>query len=246
MLKYLWTVTQDLFVTVTLVTLMHAALSRLCDKRGTRIHGAGILLGVLASAALAAVKGTTNKIVSSHWNHYIYAVTLALILLFIILCLVLRRKGGLIVAIVGAGVSAVIIFYHLPGVMLYPFNFNTMGEGYLSSYYMVRMAGFVIVFAPVILVRCPYPPCANGHIPALRRAARRRCVLFRTLLRAMGQSRQVAALAGEVHQGGLRLDRRLDDVHGEPLDVVHLGRGGAGGGGAGDRLRTEHSRHRAL
>ena len=144
MLKYLWTVTQDLFVTVTLVTLMHAALLRLCDKRGTRVHGAGILLGVLASAALAAVKGTTNKIVSSHWNHYIYAVTLALILLFIILCLVLRRKGSLVVAIVGAGVSAVVIFYHLPGVMLYPFNFNTMGNGYLSGYYMVRMAGFVI------------------------------------------------------------------------------------------------------
>ena len=144
MLKYLWTVTQDLFVTVTLVTLMHAALQRICDKRGTRVHGAGILLGALASAALAAVKGTTNKIVSSHWNHYIYAVTLAFILVFILLCLFVRRKGGLIKAIVGAGVSAVIIFYHLPGVMLYPFNFNTMGEGYLSSYYMVRMTGFVI------------------------------------------------------------------------------------------------------
>ena len=144
MLKYLWTVTQDLFVTVTLVTLMHATLSRLCDKRGTRVHGAGILLGVLTSAALAAVKGTTNKIVSSHWNHYIYAVTLALILAFIALCLFVRHKGGLVKAIVGAGVSAVIIFYHLPGVMLYPFNFNTMGEGYLSSYYMVRMTGFLI------------------------------------------------------------------------------------------------------
>ena len=106
MLKYLWTVTQDLFVTVTLVTLMHAVLTRLCDKRGARVHGAGILLGVLASAALAAVKGTTNKIVSSHWNHYIYAATLALILLFILLCLILRRKGGIVKAVAGAGVVA--------------------------------------------------------------------------------------------------------------------------------------------
>ncbi len=150
MLKYLWTVTQDLFVTVTMVTLMHAVLTRLCDKRGARVHGAGILLGVLASAALATVKGTTNKIVSSHWNHYIYAVTLALILLFILLCLILQRKGGLVKAVVGAGVSAVVIFYHLPGVMLYPFNFNTMGEGYLSGYYMVRMAGFVIALVLLI------------------------------------------------------------------------------------------------
>ena len=28
--------------------------------------------------------------------------------------------------------------------LLYPFNFNTMGEGYLSSYYMVRMAGWLL------------------------------------------------------------------------------------------------------
>ena len=166
MLKYLWTVTQDLFVTVTLVTLMHAALQRMCDKRGPRVHGAGILLGVLASAALAAVKGTTNKIVSSHWNHYIYAVILAFILVFILLCLFVRRKSGLIKAIVGAGVSAVIIFYHLPGVMLYPFNFNTMGEGYLSGYYMVRMAGFVIALVLLIAYSRLLSLCAVHIRPA--------------------------------------------------------------------------------
>ena len=166
MLKYLWTVTQDLFVTVTMVTLMHAVLTRLCDKRGARIHGAGILLGVLASAALATVKGTTNKIVSSHWNHYIYAVTLALILLFILLCLILRRKGGFVKAVVGAGVSDVVIFYHLPGVMLYPFNFNTMGEGYLSGYYMVRMAGFVIALVLLIAYSRLLSLCAVHIRPA--------------------------------------------------------------------------------
>ncbi|MBR1821195.1 MAG: DUF2318 domain-containing protein [Clostridia bacterium] len=151
MLKYLWTVTQDLFVTVTLVTLMHALLERLYDKFGRRLHGIAIGASVIASAALAAVKGTTNKIVSSHWNHYIYAFTLAFILAFIILCLILGRRegarrgvGGTLLCLAGAGVSAAVIFYHLPGVMLYPFNFNTMGNGYLSSYYMVRLLGWLI------------------------------------------------------------------------------------------------------
>ena len=92
MLKYLWTVTQDLFVTVTLVTLMHAALNRVCGKTGRRVHAGAIIASVLASAALAAVKGTTNKIVSSHWNHYIYAVTLAFIIAFVVLCLIFGRS----------------------------------------------------------------------------------------------------------------------------------------------------------
>ena len=77
MLKYLWTVTQDLFVTVTLVTWMHAVLSRRFDRYGRRFHGVLIVLGVVASAILAAVKGNSNKIITSHWNHYIYAFILS-------------------------------------------------------------------------------------------------------------------------------------------------------------------------
>ena len=151
MLKYLWTVTQDLFVTVTLVTWMHAVLGRLHGRFGRRFHGVGIVVGVLASAALAAVKCTTNKIVSSRWNHYIYVFILAFSLVFILMALITGRREngrrgfkGLLTCLAGTGLSATLIFYQLPGVMLHPFNFNTMGEGYLSSYYMVRMAGWLL------------------------------------------------------------------------------------------------------
>lgn len=151
MLKYLWTVTQDLFVTVTLATWMHALLGGLYGKRGRVIHGAGLGAAAIASAALAAVKGTTNRIVSSHWNHYIYAFILALTLAALVLTLVrIRRKDapfgwtGALHCAAGTGLSAALVFYQLPGVMLYPFNFNTMGNGYLSSYYMVRMAGWLL------------------------------------------------------------------------------------------------------
>ncbi|MBQ6374181.1 MAG: DUF2318 domain-containing protein [Clostridia bacterium] len=145
MLKYLWTVTQDLFVTVTLITWMHAVLTRRHGKQGRAFHGAGIIAGVLASAALAAVKGNSNKIISSHWNHYIYAFIMGFTLAFIIFSLLSGKKwSGIPLCLSGAGLSAALIFYQLPGVMLYPFNFNTMGEGYLSSYYMVRMAGWLL------------------------------------------------------------------------------------------------------
>jgi len=151
MLKYLWTVTEDLFVVVTLVTWIHAVLGRLYGKPGRRFNAAGIIAGVVASAALAAVKGTSNRIISSHWNHYIFAAITLLSLLFVLFCLIFGRKedggrgvGGTLLCLFGAGLSAAHIFYALPGVMLYPFNFNTMGEGYLSAYYMTRLSGWLL------------------------------------------------------------------------------------------------------
>ena len=151
MLKYLWMVTQDLFLAVTYVTWIHAVLGRLYGRRGRVIHGAALGAGVLASVALAIVKFNTRLIVSSHWNHYLYAVIMALTLIFFILSLILGRRenarlgaGGVVLTISGAALSAVLIFYSLPGVLLYPFSFNTMGNGYLSSYYMVRLAGWAL------------------------------------------------------------------------------------------------------
>jgi len=148
--KYLWMVTQDLFLTVTLTTLMHAALTRLLGEQGKKIHWIALGAGVFASVALAAVKFNTRLIISSHWNHYIYAAVLVLTLVFLLLSALCGRKenanrsaGGVILCAAGALLSAVLIFYALPGVLLYPFSFNTMGQGYFSSYYMVRMAGWL-------------------------------------------------------------------------------------------------------
>ena len=143
-------VTQDLFLAVTLITLMHAFLSRLFGQKGQLIHGAALGVGVLASVALAAVKFNTRLIISSHWNHYIYAVILSLTLLVLLFTILFGRKenrsmhsGGAFLCVAGSLLSATLVFYSLPGVLLYPFSFNTMGQGYLSSYYAVRMAGWL-------------------------------------------------------------------------------------------------------
>ena len=182
MLKYLWMVTQELFLTVTLVTWMHAMLGRLYGAAGRRIHGAALAVGAAASFALAAAKYTTNRIVSSHWNHYIYGVIIVLTLAFLILSLLLGRKenktmgpGGVILSIVGGGLSAVLIFYQLPTVLLYPFSFNTMGNGYLSAYYGVRLGGWLLgLMLMLVYSRVMYHCALNirpyGLLPALLNA----------------------------------------------------------------------------
>ena len=150
MFKYLWMVTQDLFVAVILTTLMHAVLSRISGRRARLFHGIALGMGVLASVALAAVKFNTRLIISSRWNHSIYAVILGLTLAFLILSPLFGRRenrpfgaGSILLCTAGSLLSATLVFYSLPGVLLYPFSFNTMGQGYLSSYYLVRMAGWL-------------------------------------------------------------------------------------------------------
>lgn len=175
MFKYLWMVIQDLFLTVTFVSLMHSMISRAAGRNGRTIHGALLCAGTVASVALAAVKYNTKLIISSHWNHYIYAVLIALTLLFLILSFCFGKKemrpagaGCAILCVVGSLLSAVLIFYSLPGVLLYPFSFNTMGQGYLSSYYLVRMAGWLGALVLLLIYSRLLSHCALDIKPYTR------------------------------------------------------------------------------
>ena len=182
MLKYLWMVVQDLFIAVTFATWMHAMLGRLYGKKGRLFHGYSLGAGVLASVALAAVKNNTRLIVSSHWNHYIYGVIIVLAVLFAVFTLLFGRRenarvgiGGTLTCLAGGALSAVLIFYQLPGVLLYPFSFNTMGNGFWSAYYMTRLAGWALGLLLLLvyshrLYRCACHITPYGVLPAVLNA----------------------------------------------------------------------------
>ena len=162
MFKYIWMVIQDLFVTVTLVTLIHSMIRTRYGKAGLSIHWCGITVGVISSIVLAVVKNTTNKIVSSRWNHKIYIGILVFTLAFLVLSLLFGRRkqgegdagtdgrmtgpGSILTCLFGAGLSAVWIFYSLPGCIAYPFTFNTMGNGYWSWYFFSRLTGWALAY----------------------------------------------------------------------------------------------------
>ena len=180
MLYYLWSVIQDLFYTVTITTLMHAFRGRLYGRTGRRGHAIGLIAGVAAGTALAVVKQTTNKIISSHWNHWTYAYLMAFIVAFFMLSLFLGRKegkkpaaGGICLILCGAAVSAGMIFFRLPTVLLYPFSFNTMGNGFFSAYYMERLGGWALA----LLLLFVYSRLLYGCAVHIRKGAVPRRVL---------------------------------------------------------------------
>ena len=170
LLKYLWTVTQDLFLTVTFAAWMHGLLSRLYGRGGRRMHGIALGVGALAAAALAGVKQTTNKIMTSQWSHYLYGAIVVLTLIFLVLSLIFGRKegrtrlgaGGAALCCAGSALSAVMVFFALPGVLLYPFNFNTMGNGFWSAYYMVRLAGWALALLLLLVYARMLYHCVSG------------------------------------------------------------------------------------
>ena len=122
MLKYIWMVIQDLFLAVTFVTLIHAMCKARFGQKALAIHTVGIILGTVSSIALAIVKNTTNKIVSSRWNHKIYIFIILFTLVFLVFSLIHARAE--FTAIAGAGLSFFWIFYSLPGCISYPFVFK--------------------------------------------------------------------------------------------------------------------------
>ena len=169
LLKYIWMVIQDLFLTVTFATLIHTLLRSRFGKKALRIHLAGIAAGVVSSIALAFVKNTTNKIVSSRWNHSVYIVIVISTLAFLILALCFARvqpgeefpaAGAVLTAISGACLSAVWIFYSLPGAIAYPFTFNTMGNGYWSWYFFQRLIGWLLAFLILLIYAWLLGQCA--------------------------------------------------------------------------------------
>ena len=179
MLYYLWTVIQDLFFTVTMVTLMHAMLGLFCGRTGRRVHTAGICTGIAAGAALAAVKQTTKLIISSHWNHWTYAFLMIFIAAFFVCSLVREDKTGkpgkcgYSLIFCGTAVSAGMVFFRLPTVLLYPFSFNTMGNGFFSGYYMERLGGWALA----LLLLFVYSRILHGCAVHIRKAAVPRRIL---------------------------------------------------------------------
>ena len=158
MLKYIWMVIQDLFLTVTFVTLIHAVLKARFGQKSRPFFRAGVVAGNAAAIALAVVKNTTNKIVSSRWNHSIYAVIIVLTIAFCLFSLFFGRS--VLMCIAGAALSAVWIFYSLPGAAAYPFTFNTMGNGYLSWYFFQRLIGWMLAFLILIIYARLLDACA--------------------------------------------------------------------------------------
>ena len=150
MYTYIETVINDLLSVCILVGLLYAYCTHERSRFSIRIQRAGILLGVLASCAMAVVKNTTSLIATNTWNLYIFYVGILLTILFVVLSFVKRCDRA--AQVVGALISADLIFYELPDVLAYPFNFHLGNNTVWSMEFLKRFIGWVLPLVVLYLL----------------------------------------------------------------------------------------------
>ena len=150
MLKYLVTITEDLVPTMIMTSLLLAFFHMEHDRRGKISQLIGVGAGLAASVCMAFAKNLTSKIATNRWNLYIFYVgIIASLILIICSFLAMRMKSGksiwkLLTYISGAVLTADVIFYEVPDVLAYPFNFDTSQKGILSVEFLVRLIGYLL------------------------------------------------------------------------------------------------------
>ena len=166
LLKYIEIVTVDLLLTCVLCTLIYRLADMIMGKKGTRIQTIGILVGVAAAAAMAVVKNTTKLIRTDDWNTWIFYIMIVFSVIYVISMLLSGRKAmAWISQIAGAVVSADLIFYELPDVIAYPYNFDIKDNSVWSAEFFTRLAGWALALLFLYILSQIFSRCIRqlGH-----------------------------------------------------------------------------------
>ena len=152
MLKYLVQLTSDLLAQSLIIGMLSAYIISVIGKRGRNVLLVGGVLAFIASAAMAYAKNATKIITSNaldYWNLYTVAVFSGSFLLFLIfsidkLRVKMKTAGDYIVSILAALIIGSTVFYTLPTVLAYPFNFDLAGETMVSTSFLYRIIGIIL------------------------------------------------------------------------------------------------------
>ena len=155
---YFVNVVEDLIVTALLVGVVFAFARDSKGKVGTRVVVGGIILGIVASIAMAIAKQNTSLIATGSWNMGIFVVSLMVALVALIAAIInaFARKGSkddqpsalsnvlsYIVLFAFTLFMALRIFYMLPDVINYPANFGIAADNLVSTDFAYRIIGWL-------------------------------------------------------------------------------------------------------
>ena len=157
MLTYLINVTDDLLAVSVVIGVIFAFISQYCMERGRLILRAGLGLGVVAAGVRAYITNTRRLVGGWRVGTIGYGIVVAMVLVAVIAGIVLLRKlasrpadakdGGsaeIILATVAGLLVAAYLYNALPEVFVYPFKFDTSGDGILNSDFLLRLGGYLL------------------------------------------------------------------------------------------------------
>lgn len=157
MLTYLINVTNDLLALSVILGVICAFVDHFFKDRGKQIFRICLLLGFLIAGVRAYITNTRRLVGGWKVGVYGYAAGLVLFVLVIAAFAVLGRRffrqqpgtrkesvPGVILAVLIGLLTIAYLFGALPNVYIYPFKFDTGGNGYLSTDYLFRLGGYLL------------------------------------------------------------------------------------------------------
>lgn len=157
MLTYLINVTDDLLAVSVITGVILAFIDHNSSGREKLIVRIGLALGVLLAGLRAYI--TNTRRIAGGWRvgAYGYFCALAVFVLLLIAFLIFGRKflkraadsgktdlSGIVIGSI-TGLLLITYFYGaLPNVMVYPFKFDTGGNGFLSTDFLFRLGGYLL------------------------------------------------------------------------------------------------------
>ena len=157
MLTYLINVTGDLLAVSAIIGVIFAFIDHFCRERGRMIVRIGLAFGFVAAAVRAYITNTRRIVGGWRVGAYGYGAALAIFLLLAVAFAVYYRsffyrtagsrkeeRAEIAVSSLTALLIATYLFCALPSVYVYPFKFDTGGNGFLSTDYLFRLGGYLL------------------------------------------------------------------------------------------------------
>lgn len=157
MLTYLINVCGDLLAVSIVTGIIFAFADTFCAAAGRRIVRIGLAAGFLAGLIRAIITNTQRLVGGWRVGAYGYGFSLVFWVLLIAAFLIFsrsffgkntdekkKRTAELVISVLMALLIVSYLFCALPNVYAYPFKFDTGGEGFLSSAYLLRLGGYLL------------------------------------------------------------------------------------------------------
>ena len=157
MLTYLINVTDDMLAVSVILGAIFAFVDYFCSAAGRRIIRAGLVLGLAAALVRTIITNTQRLVGGWKVGTYGYGVSLALFILIVIAFIVFGRSffnktdnpgrhktAEIVISILIALLITAYLYCNIFNVYIYPFKFDTGGEGFLSTKYLFRLGGWLL------------------------------------------------------------------------------------------------------
>jgi uncharacterized membrane protein len=180
MLKYLIQVVQNAMPVGILTALVYAAGFAGAGEDRKRRLVCGGAAGIVAALLLAMLRRTTRMVNRELVNIAVLTAAVIAGILFILLiwgCFGKKQNRDGLFGWTGAGLAALLLFYALPTVFLYPAEFLLPGQSVFSTDFLFKLVGFlagllIVFLGSLALFKCGSGLAGNsdGAVPAALRS----------------------------------------------------------------------------